>query len=133
MWRRRLFALEEELWGECHFALANIVLQDSLSDSWLWLAYPNAGYSVGGAYHLLSHLVPRDVSADSELVWNKFVPLKINIFAWRLLSNRLPTKSNLIVRCCLHNESAMCANDCGVLDDFNHLFSELCFFWFDLG
>jgi hypothetical protein len=24
-------------------------------------------------YHLLSHLVPRDLSTDRELVWNKFV------------------------------------------------------------
>ncbi|GAU48120.1 hypothetical protein TSUD_141420 [Trifolium subterraneum] len=68
VWRRRLFAWEEELWGECCFALANIVLRDSLSDSWVWLPDPNAGYSVGGAYHLLSHLILRDLSTDSELV-----------------------------------------------------------------
>ncbi|GAU50564.1 hypothetical protein TSUD_141150 [Trifolium subterraneum] len=80
--------------GRVLLCFGNIVLQDSLSDSWVWLADPNAGYSVGGIYHLLIHLVPGDLSTDSELVWNKFVPLKINTFAWRLLSDRLPTKSN---------------------------------------
>ncbi|MCI96183.1 hypothetical protein A2U01_0117483, partial [Trifolium medium] len=29
-WRRRLFAWEEGLWGECCIALDNIVLQDSI-------------------------------------------------------------------------------------------------------
>jgi hypothetical protein len=50
-----LFAWEEELWGKYCFALDNIVLHDSLSDSWVWLAYSDVGYSVGGVYHLLSY------------------------------------------------------------------------------
>jgi hypothetical protein len=77
----------------------------------VWLADSEAGYSVGGAYYMLSHLVLRDLSSDSELVWNNFVPLKINTFAWSLLSDRLPTKSNLDFPGRLHNDSAMCSTE----------------------
>ncbi|PNX85437.1 hypothetical protein L195_g041506 [Trifolium pratense] len=43
-----LFAWEEELRGECGFALDNIVLHDSLPNSWAWLADPDACYLLKG-------------------------------------------------------------------------------------
>ncbi|PNX59372.1 O-acyltransferase WSD1, partial [Trifolium pratense] len=46
------------------------------------------GYSVRGAYQLLtSHdLVTMDVA--DNLIWHSHVPLKVSIFAWRLLRDR---------------------------------------------
>jgi hypothetical protein len=79
-------------------------------------------YYVGGLYYLLTHLVPRDLSIDCELVW--IVLLKINTFAWRLLSDRLSTKSNLEFCGCLHNDSASYE----VRENFNHLFLNRAFF-----
>ncbi|KAK2414519.1 hypothetical protein QL285_037103 [Trifolium repens] len=84
-WRRRLFAWEEQLWADCCTIVANVVLQVNSSDKWEWLPDPDTGYSVGGAYHLLTHLYPRETSPHSDLIWNKLVPSKISTFAWRFI------------------------------------------------
>jgi len=38
------------------------------------------------------------VDEVSDLIWHRYVPLKVSILAWRLLINRLPTKTNLMAR-----------------------------------
>jgi hypothetical protein len=97
-WRRRLFAWEEELWGECCGVLANVLLQVHTLDDWEWLPDPDAGYSVSGAYHILTRLNSTESYSHCELVWNNLVPLKVSAFAWRFMYNRLPTKYNLFDR-----------------------------------
>jgi hypothetical protein len=68
----------------------------------MWLHDPIIiGYTVGGTYHLLTHLYSRDTSIHNDLIWNMLVPLKISIFAWRFINDRLPTKLNLFARGCL--------------------------------
>jgi hypothetical protein len=47
--------------------------------------------------------------------------LKVNLFAWRLLWNRLPTY-NLIRRHVLHSNAQLCASGCGKIDGINYLF-----------
>jgi hypothetical protein len=66
---------------------------------------PNTSYSVSGAYHLLTHIVPLAVAAHNGVIWNKIAPLKVSLFAWRLLNNRLPTKDNLFRRGMTHLDS----------------------------
>jgi hypothetical protein len=74
----------------------------------VWLADPYKSYFVGGAYHLLTHLVSREPPSYGDIIWNKFVPLKVSIFALRFLCDTLPTKINLFQRGCLHNDSLLC-------------------------
>ncbi|GAU32797.1 hypothetical protein TSUD_152460 [Trifolium subterraneum] len=62
---------------------------ESIPDSWVWIADAVTGYSVGVAYHLLTHMVQREASTFRDLVCNKFVPLKVSTFAWRLLFDRV--------------------------------------------
>jgi hypothetical protein len=95
---KALFAWEEEVWGQCCPALGNVVLHESQLDSWLCLPDTDTCYSVGGVYHFLTHMLPRALSNHYDFIWNKFVPLKVSFFAWRLLSDRLPTKNNLFLR-----------------------------------
>lgn len=33
-----------------------------------------------------------------QMKWNTLIPIKVNIFCWRVFLNRLPTKDNLILR-----------------------------------
>lgn len=58
----------------------------------------------------------------SNIFWHKEVPLKANIFAWRLLRNRLPTTYNLINRRVLQPNTTLYAGNCGKEEDINHLF-----------
>ncbi|GAU23448.1 hypothetical protein TSUD_331460 [Trifolium subterraneum] len=41
----------------------------------------DTNYLMGGAYHLLTYLTLRELSVHFDLVWNKFVPLKVSTFA----------------------------------------------------
>ena len=55
-------------------------------------------------------------------IWNKEVPLKISLFVWCLLCNRLPTTDNLIKRHILHPNAQLCVGGCSMIEDAKHLF-----------
>jgi hypothetical protein len=60
---------------------------------------------------------------DAEkLIWHPQVPLKISIFAWRLLRDRLPTKANLVTRGILSTAAHLCVSSCGEAESAHHLF-----------
>ncbi|GAU52005.1 hypothetical protein TSUD_418090 [Trifolium subterraneum] len=86
-WRRRLWVWEEEMLGECIGLLHTIVLQTNISDSWIWRYDIGGGYSVRGAYSVLTTLDGVIMAGASELIWHKQVPLKVSVLAWRLLQN----------------------------------------------
>jgi hypothetical protein len=54
-------------------------------------------YSVRGVCQFLTSHQVLILDVDPELVWHKKVPLKVSVFAWRLLQNRLSTKDNLVM------------------------------------
>jgi hypothetical protein len=70
---------------ECQDLLHDIFLQAQYSDTWLWWPDPDRGYSVHGAYQLLTTQQPVTLDAAEDLNWHKKVPLKVSIVAWRLL------------------------------------------------
>ncbi|GAU41584.1 hypothetical protein TSUD_271930 [Trifolium subterraneum] len=94
-WRRRLFAWEDELLLGYVGKLANIFLQVDEVDRWVWKLHSSQSYSVKSAYSYLS--ASETIISDSfdRFLWLKSVPLKVNIFVWRLFLNRLPIKDNL--------------------------------------
>ncbi|GAU35620.1 hypothetical protein TSUD_30370 [Trifolium subterraneum] len=50
------------------------------------------------------------------------VPLKVSIFTWRLLRDRLHTKANLVTRGILSSEAHVSVSDCGAVASTQHLF-----------
>ncbi|XP_039688673.1 uncharacterized protein [Medicago truncatula] len=89
---------------------------------WVWLPDPVEGYTVRGSYRLLTTKdVPLRDPATS-LIWHNQVLLKVSLFAWRLLHDRLPTKVNLVQRRVLDTEASMCVSDCGMSETAQHLF-----------
>ncbi|CAJ2667177.1 unnamed protein product [Trifolium pratense] len=121
-WRRQLRAWEEELLGECQAYLLTISLQDHVSDRWQWRVDLDDGYTVRGAYQLLTTQDIVTLDAASGLIWHRQVPLKVSICAWRLLRDRLPTKANLVIRGILSTETHLCAFGCGEVESAQHLF-----------
>ncbi|GAU25959.1 hypothetical protein TSUD_373600 [Trifolium subterraneum] len=95
---------------------------DHFSDRWQWRPDLDRGYTVRGAYQLLTDqdVAPLDVVAG--LIWHSQVPLKVSILAWRLLRDRLPTKANLISRGCLSSAVHHCVTGCGEVESAQHLF-----------
>jgi len=47
-------------------------------------------------------------AAHTTEIWNKEVPLKISLFTWRLLHDRLPTTDGLIKRHILLPNAQLC-------------------------
>ncbi|GAU51437.1 hypothetical protein TSUD_413370 [Trifolium subterraneum] len=120
-WRRPLRVWEEEMLGDCLSLLANLSLQAHTSDRWQWQPDPIEGYTVRGAYQLLTSQVSATTDAEN-LVWHPQVPLKVSIFAWRLLRDRLPTKTNLVTRGIISPAVHSCVSGCGAAESTHHLF-----------
>ncbi|MCI44799.1 helicase-like protein, partial [Trifolium medium] len=71
--------------GECQTLLHNLFLQAQHIDIWQWQLDPAHGYTVRGAYHLLTSQQHVTLDAADDLIWHKQVPLKASILARRLL------------------------------------------------
>ncbi|CAJ2638568.1 unnamed protein product [Trifolium pratense] len=122
VWRRQLRAWEEEMLGECQSFLLTIILQAHSFDRWQWRPEPDTGYSVRGAYKLLTSHVSVTLDDADNLIWHPQVPLKVSIFAWRLLRDRLPTRVNLVTRGVLSSTAHSCVFGCGEAESAYHLF-----------
>jgi hypothetical protein len=117
-----LWAWEEEVLRECQSLLLPFTMQAQSSDVWRWQPDPDVGYSVRGAYQLLTSQDSFTPGEADDLVWHKQVPLKVSIFAWRLLRDRLPTKANLVARDIISSEGHFCVSGCGGVESAQHLF-----------
>ena len=57
-----------------------------------------------------------------DLIWHHQVLLKVSVFAWQLLRDRLPTKENLAVRGVIPTYATSCVSSCGHIVTAQHLF-----------
>ncbi|GAU15300.1 hypothetical protein TSUD_03680 [Trifolium subterraneum] len=117
-----LWVWEEEFLAECTSLLYAIVLHTNISDSWIWRHDISGGYSVGGAYSLLTTMDVVTTLGVSDLIWHKQVPLKVSVLAWQLLRNRLPTKDNLVARNIIPLDARFCVTGFSEPETANHLF-----------
>jgi len=116
-------------WRSVGFFINDIVLQSDISDRWQWNPDIQGGYTVSGAYQILT--TPNDIPpvGVNDLIWHKQVPLKVSIFAWRLLRDRLPTKINLVRRGLINAETVGYVAGCGGDETTSLLFFSLCQLW----
>ncbi|GAU24262.1 hypothetical protein TSUD_48500 [Trifolium subterraneum] len=121
-WRRRLFAWEEDLVAQCVGVLDNFVLQGDATDRWVWNLHPSQSYSVRSGYSYLTASDGSSMEDFASFLWVKSVPLKVNIFIWRLFLNRLPTNDNLLRRGVIEVHHDLCSTNCGKAEDAVHLF-----------
>jgi hypothetical protein len=102
-WRRQLFLWEEELCTNLLNTIgsANLTSQD---DVWNCEIGSDGVYSVKEGYDFLSqNFLPQlNINNDCRRVlkgiWDSLAPLKVVIFSWKLVLQRLPTRRNLVVR-----------------------------------
>ncbi|KAL4591545.1 hypothetical protein LXL04_004514 [Taraxacum kok-saghyz] len=84
--------------------LATVQVRD-LPDKWRWELNGSLEFSVAAIRaHLDASTLPTGASPTR---WNRFVPIKINVFAWRVAFNRLPTRLNLEQKC-IDVDTIMC-------------------------
>lgn len=72
----------------------------------------------------LTNMITMDAPPERGLVddaWHKHAPLKVSLFVWKPLRNRLPTKNNLLRRKVLHTDDMACVGGCGLPETVEHL------------
>ena len=121
-WRHRLFAWEEESVGELRLLLQNVSLHVHRKDNWKWKTDSSSFYIVRSAYNTLIAQVHIDNVVAAPSIWHKNVPLKVVLFVWRLLHDRLPTKDNLHRRHVIDSDTQICVSGCGLIETSTHLF-----------
>ena len=95
-WRRLLFDSEIGMADAFLQQLEGIIIRPEVNDHWKWAAEPSGCYSTKSAYKAIHHVTVED-GQDGKFkeLWKLRVPLKVAIFAWRLIQDKLPTKANL--------------------------------------
>ncbi|GKB53000.1 RNA-directed DNA polymerase, eukaryota, reverse transcriptase zinc-binding domain protein [Tanacetum coccineum] len=97
----------------------NPVVLTQSPDSWSWTLNNSGGYTVASSRNMIdSRLLPK---GDLKTRWIRYVPNKVNTFAWKVMTNSLPTRFN-ISRRGIDIESLSCVNcDVGI-ETNDHLF-----------
>ncbi|XP_071708675.1 uncharacterized protein [Rutidosis leptorrhynchoides] len=102
--------------------LENIMGQASFTsdqDQWTWANINSNVYSVSHARFLVD--IPDTIPSLRPTAWCRYVPIKFNVFIWRLLALCLPTRMNLLERGIACNNTM-----CGIFgvdsEDEVHLF-----------
>ncbi|GJV95719.1 ribonuclease H-like domain-containing protein [Tanacetum coccineum] len=76
--------------------LLDTVVLSNTDDRWVWDLNGEGSFHVKDARILLDdNFLPKVVSPTR---WVKSIPIKLNIFAWKVSLNRLPTRINLVRR-----------------------------------
>ncbi|MCI49397.1 heat-shock protein, partial [Trifolium medium] len=66
-----MWVWEKEMLGECQALLHDFVMQAQVPDMWLWRQDSTSGYSVRGAYQLLTSQPPYSLDTTTDLIWQK--------------------------------------------------------------
>ncbi|GJY53286.1 RNA-directed DNA polymerase, eukaryota [Tanacetum coccineum] len=117
--RRNVRGGIEEQQLEHLVALLDSVILSNSNDRWVSDLNGDGVFRVKDVRNLLDEFfLPR---ADIPTRWVKNIPIKVNIFAWKLALDRLPTRANLVQRNVV-TESQSCPLCDAILEDTSHLF-----------
>nr|GEX60280.1 RNA-directed DNA polymerase, eukaryota [Tanacetum cinerariifolium] len=127
--------VERQQWDDLNSVLGSVTLSAS-KDRWICDLNGDGVFRVKEVRTILDDIfLP---SANDATRWVKYIPIKINVFAWRAQLDRLPTRSNLVRRGVVL-DSSLCPL-CGlVLEDIHHVlfrcdtaklvFRRICHWW----
>ncbi|GJX27604.1 RNA-directed DNA polymerase, eukaryota, reverse transcriptase zinc-binding domain protein [Tanacetum coccineum] len=78
--------------------ISSIFISGEGADNWVWSREASGIFKVNTLSVHLQELLLADHSLGSHHIWNSWTPRKVNIYVWRASINRLPTRSNLLMR-----------------------------------
>ncbi|GKC93798.1 RNA-directed DNA polymerase, eukaryota [Tanacetum coccineum] len=108
-------------WVSCNYlmVLYNTYCPSPTDDRWDFTLHHSNMYFVSV---MRKYIDSRSLLTEGNKTrWNKLVPIKINILAWRLINDRLPTRSNLDSRG-IDLHSLLCPVCDDVIESAQHLF-----------
>ncbi|GKA09496.1 RNA-directed DNA polymerase, eukaryota [Tanacetum coccineum] len=116
--RRPRSGIEESQFGELSSLLALVVLSNA-EDRWSWSLSGHGEFLVKSAREVIDKHVL--ITSSTPTRWSKVLPIKLNIFMWRMLLDKLPTRSNLTIRG-LDVPCSLCLNRETGVETRDHLF-----------
>ncbi|GJV85529.1 RNA-directed DNA polymerase, eukaryota [Tanacetum coccineum] len=91
----------------------------NMHDRWRWSLSGDGEYSVASVRNLIDDRTLAEVGAKTR--WIKYVPIKVNILAWRIKLNNLPSRLNLSRRG-LDLDTIFCPSCNSAVESSNHIF-----------
>ncbi|GJT12476.1 RNA-directed DNA polymerase, eukaryota, reverse transcriptase zinc-binding domain protein [Tanacetum coccineum] len=104
-------------------ALVHDVSLIPMSDRWKWDLESSGDFSVASVRKIIDDKSLSDV--DSKTRWIKYVPIKVNVHAWKVKTDSLSTRFN-VSRRCIDIDSIMCAICDNGVETSRHLFFYCC-------
>ncbi|GJR94426.1 RNA-directed DNA polymerase, eukaryota [Tanacetum coccineum] len=99
--------------------LLDSVILSNMEDRWFWDLNDDGVFQVKDVRNLLDEAFLPKVDVPTR--WIKSIPIKVNVFAWKLFFDRLPTRSNLARRN-VNVPSLECPLCSHATEDSSHLF-----------
>ncbi|GJT51439.1 RNA-directed DNA polymerase, eukaryota [Tanacetum coccineum] len=99
--------------------LLDTVILSNMDDRWFWDLNGDGVFQVKDVRSMLDEAFLPKMEVPTR--WIKSIPIKVNVFAWKLYLDRLPTRSNLSHRN-VSLPSLACPLCDHVLEDSSHLF-----------
>nr|GEV34749.1 RNA-directed DNA polymerase, eukaryota [Tanacetum cinerariifolium] len=91
----------------------------NMHDRWRWSLSGDREFSVASVRNLIDDRTLVEVGAKTR--WIKYVPIKVNILAWRIKLNNLPSRLNLSRRG-LNLDTIFCPSCNSAMESSNHIF-----------
>ncbi|GJY64500.1 RNA-directed DNA polymerase, eukaryota, reverse transcriptase zinc-binding domain protein [Tanacetum coccineum] len=101
--------------------LLSLVTLSPANNRWSWSLNGNGAFSVKSAREVIDKKVL--VTSSSPTRWSTLIPIKTNVFLWRMFLNKLPTRTNLSNRG-IDIPCILCPNCGNGVESRNHLFFE---------
>ncbi|GKF16787.1 hypothetical protein Tco_0061705, partial [Tanacetum coccineum] len=87
--------IESEQYSDLSNAVSKVILPQ-MSDRWSWSLNSTGDFSVSSVCNFIDDaFLPK---LDAPTRWVKEIPIKINILAWKINLDRLPTRANISAR-----------------------------------
>ncbi|GJR77917.1 RNA-directed DNA polymerase, eukaryota [Tanacetum coccineum] len=101
--------------------LMHAVSLNHMQDRWIWDLNVSGDFSVASVRNYIDNIMlPK---GEYQTRWTRVVPIKVNTFAWKVMTNSIPTRFNLSRRG-IDIQSIACGNcNSGVETDYHLFFS----------
>jgi hypothetical protein len=98
-----------------------VAFQRGHDDCMVWLVDASNCYSIKSAYKVLTETNNPGNQLPFSKIWHKLVPLKVAVFGWQTVQNRIPSKENLSKRGIIDNVAVNCVRGCGKVESSQHI------------